>query len=292
MGGVKGSSIGGTCFSQIRATASKESFKGMATDLLVIVPVLEQMAASVIQPTGQLTSELESFFLMCDIIRLLQRLKRQTPVSIADARHLEQLQIRHWQKFIEVYGEDNVKPKHHYALHIPQQAIDFSFLIDCWVLERKHRAQKRAANNVCWDSVWEESVNARILLESLDEQNTSPFSDRLLGATAVAPQLASDIAAQHVVVANNAFFRGMRIVHGDILFIENHAGQVAACMLVDGHLQLLVNIFVHAPAMQHGRGRRWMPQNGIAAIDLRTALLVQAECWYFEHDGSLITMGE
>ena len=136
-----------------------------------------------------------------------------------------------------MYGEDNVKPKHHYSLHIPQQAIDFNFLLDCWALERKHRDLKRAANNVCWDKVWEESVNARILLDGLDEQNTDPFSDRLLGAVADAPQLASDIEAQRVTIVNKAFCRGMRIVHGDVMFIESFAVQIEACMVVDGHLQ-------------------------------------------------------
>ena len=62
MGGVTGSSVGSTCFSQNRETASKESFKGMATDLLLVIPVLEQMVATVIQPTGKLTGELDTFF--------------------------------------------------------------------------------------------------------------------------------------------------------------------------------------------------------------------------------------
>ena len=53
--------------------------------------------------------------------------------------------VKHLDLFIQVYGEDAVKPKHHYSLHLPLQLLIFGALLSTLVLERKHRAFKRYA---------------------------------------------------------------------------------------------------------------------------------------------------
>ena len=51
----------------------------------------------------------------------------------------------HLNSFKTAYGEDAIRPKHHYALHLPSILARFGFLISTFTHERKHRAFKRYA---------------------------------------------------------------------------------------------------------------------------------------------------
>ena len=42
-----------------------------------------------------------------------------------------------------MYGRDKMRPKHHYAAHLPEQYRRFGFLVSCLTHERKHRLVKR-----------------------------------------------------------------------------------------------------------------------------------------------------
>ena len=50
---------------------------------------------------------------------------------------------KHLELFIRAYGTDSVKPKHHYALHLPSMLSRFGLLLGTLTHERKHRAVKR-----------------------------------------------------------------------------------------------------------------------------------------------------
>ena len=57
---------------QISTVAAKfESFKGMAQDILVILPLMRHFAETAIAPTGELTKQLQSFDAMCECVLLL-----------------------------------------------------------------------------------------------------------------------------------------------------------------------------------------------------------------------------
>ena len=60
------------------------------------------------------------------------------------ANSLQLAHKKHMQSFIELYGDDIV-PKWHYAFHL---ADKIASLMNCFVLERKHRVAKRVANSM------------------------------------------------------------------------------------------------------------------------------------------------
>ena len=62
--------------------------------------------------------------------------------STARLNGLPALQAAHVRAFQEAYGADRVRPKMHYALHVPAQAARWGRVIDCFVGERKHRLYK------------------------------------------------------------------------------------------------------------------------------------------------------
>lgn len=77
-------------------------------------------------------------------------------VGEAELRTALELYMR---RFVEVYGEDSVTPKFHYALHLPQFLGRFGFLPSCFVQERKHRVGKRYSTDHRNTSLqWEASV--------------------------------------------------------------------------------------------------------------------------------------
>ena len=49
----------------------------------------------------------------------------------------------HLNLYRDAYGEDLLRPKHHYALHLPDMLARFGFLLSTFTHERKHRVVKK-----------------------------------------------------------------------------------------------------------------------------------------------------
>ena len=76
------------------------------------------------------------------------------------------MQEAHQLAFIRSYPEE-IRPKHHHRLHLPQQYRAADFVATCWGTESKHRCYK--------------SIYARNLQQFLTERNGGvEFSERLL----------------------------------------------------------------------------------------------------------------
>ena len=55
--------------------------------------------------------------------------------------------VDHLKAFKLAQGEESVLPKHHYMLHVAQSMRETGYLLNCFVLERKHKGIKLYANN-------------------------------------------------------------------------------------------------------------------------------------------------
>jgi len=53
----------------------------------------------------------------------------------------------HFQLFVDAYGRDKAKPKHHYGLHLGRMLAWFGVLVGTLTHERKHRVIKRNTRN-------------------------------------------------------------------------------------------------------------------------------------------------
>jgi len=246
------------------------------------------MASTVLAPTGKLQDNLESFFAMCDIVRLLQRVKRQVPVNQSDIADLKLAQRRHLKAFMKCYGQKAVRPKHHYSLHIGDQCLQRQILLDCFVMERKHRETKRAANQIQKTASYEQSVMAILWNNMLDAHHSGALEDQLLEPHCNAPDLASDLSAGRVLVGRGLQHNMVKIAVGNILTDKDSALEVLACMLVDDHLQLLVKTYDRVPG-NVGRASSWKSASELAILDLsQTHAYEPAFCWCFEPDGTLL----
>ena len=117
-----------------------DNYRGLASDALLLSVFLPLFILTCVLPTGNCSNECKSMLAVIAVVRLLQSFKHGSPI---DADRLLNLQQRHMRLFVRTYGADSVKPKHHWAFHIPSQLRQFGKLLDCFVLERKHAVFKQ-----------------------------------------------------------------------------------------------------------------------------------------------------
>lgn len=270
----------GSVFSDNKEKASKDvGFKGMASDVLAVFPLVRQLAATVVEPRIGKTAELESFLAMCDIVRLMQRLKgkRLGKVTLADADQLQDLQRRHLQLFVVAYGKEEVKPKHHFALHLPQSLRKHGFFLDTFVHERKHRVAKRLAGQIDNLATFERSLMCAVLNEHMHTEHKS-FVDSLAGQIVESTQLADRLAADDVTIASQMTVSFDSFCKDDIVLGAGHALLVKACMRIDMDFALLVHTYKLIG--NEGAGQLWDP-TGTHAVFYVSEEYIRPSYWSF-----------
>ena len=88
----------------------------------------------------KIRKEKASFDALCEEMQIKQQIKHGRCESLVD--QFREKQKISMQKFMECWGIQSIKPKHHYRMHLGQQVEEDHHLYDCAVLERKHRMCK------------------------------------------------------------------------------------------------------------------------------------------------------
>lgn len=206
------------------------------------------------RPRAVVAAALASFVAMADIVALLQDCKLRCPPSASAIDKLQQLQQEHLQLFINCYGPDYVKPKHHYSLHIPEQMRRDKFLLDTFVLERKHRIAKAAAGNISHNSNYEKSVLARILAAHLQTVEDMQKQTSLQGR---AVDIIADGFAGEVVAASRMQLAHCAVSVGEVLLHNGNALQVKACLRAGDDPMLLVQLYQYSRSL-HAQATEWV----------------------------------
>ena len=113
-------------------------FRGDASQTLQLMCLLTFFAIEVLSGIEELAAEIECLTLLCRVCCIILNAKVH-PHQISG---LTDLQCQHQNHFKRCYGEDRIRPKHHYRFHIDQQVDDAGVLMDTWPTERKHRVFK------------------------------------------------------------------------------------------------------------------------------------------------------
>ncbi len=118
-----------------------------ASEGLAVFPVFELFCTMFI--LGKFTEHedriCECYFALCTVLRTLMNLANK---AVPWAKLME-LVVKFLKLFLEVWGEDEWIPKCHFALHLPLHLARHLILLNCWVLERKHKFAKNTANGLC-----------------------------------------------------------------------------------------------------------------------------------------------
>jgi len=132
--------------------AKKGGFSSSGSQFLTLVPVLHRYFERIVLPRGVHTEYVRSMLSVLEVCMLLTSLKTGT-VSHTE---LKTAIMDHLVKFKAVYGDNLMRPKHHYATHLPKMLQEFGFLLGTFTQERKHRLITRYCrdrkNLAAWDS--------------------------------------------------------------------------------------------------------------------------------------------
>ena len=111
-------------------------YKGSGSAVWFLLPLVCFYAASQVA-TYETLPELESFHALMDVVKCLKDIRR----GLGSPAHLPSLQKKHFDLYIRCYGEGEVRPKHHLALHL-SRCYETLCYCDCWPTEARHRIYK------------------------------------------------------------------------------------------------------------------------------------------------------
>lgn len=260
-------------FNEARERSCHESFKAGATEAILVLPLLLFFGELFL--VQQLPREVACLRALCDVAHEAQEAKfgRGDPGKLAASIR------KHFDEYQRTYPDANVKPKHHYSCHLPDQLRRDRFLLDAFTLERKHQAVKTASSSTDNTSDYEVSVLCRIHLDELRSHSELDCKPGLRGKQARCWPL-------QATIADGLEWSGLRFHSGDVLFVGAFAIFVRGAILTDGgNLELLVT------PLQLGRrissfAAEWKRQPGVFRYPLRDVR--PASCWTVDGDNFTI----
>ena len=278
-------------FSAQREKASKDGFKGIASELLAIFPLVMHFAEALVRPRcpDLMKDALASFTMLCRAVALLNALKRDSSkINRQSCDRLKNLMAEHLQLFQRAHGSEQVRPKHHLCQHLADQMFAHKMVIDCWPCERKHRGLKRLAGTIDNTSHFERSLLAKAIEEQVYSTPNTMFKTTLLGSEIPAPDLAAILGAASVVLANDMRYGVVDVSAGDIIIAEGAAMRVLACARCDASWRVLVVVYDFV--RRYGAGVLWKLRDSTACFTLSHQGFVMPTYWTFQSDGLLLTL--
>ena len=166
-----------------RLQFSKDGVKGMAAECMRAIPLLRHFLNKRVKPFGVLVNEVASFDAMADVVAQFQKMKLSRQISGAEADKLQTLMARHFHAFKIAWGSEEVLPKHHYTMHLPEQMRRLGLIVDCFVCERKNKLPKEVMEfyfgSNCKDLL-ELAVVISMNLHQFDEMRHAPVPGQLI----------------------------------------------------------------------------------------------------------------
>ncbi|CAK8991812.1 Uncharacterized protein SCF082_LOCUS2822, partial [Durusdinium trenchii] len=123
----------------------KHTYGGDAGQTVLALFILEIFAETVLFAVERLEPFLESFRCLAATCRWYFRFKAKRFNHIAHkSSFLIEKISQHLSAFVKCYSSQLVRPKHHFQFHAAEGMDMQEQVLDCWTLERKHRAYKDA----------------------------------------------------------------------------------------------------------------------------------------------------
>jgi len=266
-------------FNESRRKANKENFKGMASEILALLPLLRHLVSTALADRVELDKEKKSFEAMCKCVDLLSQLKsgatRDTDALLTATQQFMQLHK-------SAYGSEHIRPKHHYAFHLPDQIKRDGCLLDAFVLERKHRVAKRIATACDNTHSFESSVLSRILSEAVEAMPASFLVNSLVGSTAVCAETAKIVGEVQCTISKSALCNGVIVSVGDVLLAMDMALKILLFFSgTDGLVACIVQTYDYFAKL--GTATKWNPCENSAIFDFSSSFTV-AQYWSMDGD--------
>jgi hypothetical protein len=170
-------------FSSYKSSIAAERLKCSASDLLGLYVLLRFYIETTECPRPNKAAE-DSFNAACKCVDLLLAIKRgEVPIQEGGLQ-LQAAQCDYLRLHVAAHGTSNVRPKHHWALHVGQQIRRDSCVLDTFIVERLHLRTKRVAEFVSNTTAFEASTLAGVLNVQMQAVSEMTSLSGLVGRTA------------------------------------------------------------------------------------------------------------
>ena len=259
----------------------KGTFACTGSEFLTLAPVLKRYVGNVIIPRGQFVAHAESMLAVLKVVELLQALKTGT----VDHGDLHEAIVEHLRLYKSCYGSKKMRPKHHYALHLPDMLRRHGFLLMTFTHERKHRLVTRYTrdrkNLRNWDSGAIEEITCHQIWE-----NAQPFfmayqSSQVRGNMLVPlRELFPGVADTQFSFLNSTHGNGGAINAGDVVSVvvngQTMLGELIMSVGINrppkNEAYCIVSLWQHDPASAHIAWRRYTVSRDNIVVQPLTSL--------------------
>ena len=145
-----------------KSNKEAQSFKCSASEALAVLPILAHFIQEVILRTGVCIEECKALLAVSDVLDILHSTSHGCNIEIL-AMKIDQV----FDQFEKCDWKNYLHSKFHWLLHMPSHISKFSFLISCWVHERKHRIIKRYSEGIQNTLRFERSVLVQVVSHDL-----------------------------------------------------------------------------------------------------------------------------
>ena len=263
----------------------KDSLKCLASEMLCVLPLLRHLTeTALILPS--IAAERASFLAMCEVCSILQQTKRQFGSHLAS--RLRAAQMQHRRLFVSAYGASECKPKHHFSLHLPAQIFKTGFLIDAFVLERKHKTGKKFGSRHVLHNGWEASVLARCMADQISAYDENTFIDSLIGPRTESTDVAATLGVPQAIISENMQFEGKNVAVDDVIISGQRALLIRACVFSTNGFELIVKPYTFW--QKRHSATVYKPENGLDIYNFADAKFHTPDYWTFEAAGTLLVI--
>jgi len=214
----------------------KGTFSSNASEFLTLAPILKRYMENVVAGRGACMAFVTSCIAVLLVVELLQAIK----ACDLSPDELEAAIFRHFEMFLIAYGAAHVRPKHHYAIHLPAMLRKFGFLLSTFTHERKHKTVKKYTqgrrNLTSWDEGVVEDVTCHQIWEMslpffLQDSTSRPRGTILQSLREMFPMVPDERLTLHRSVSCN----GGSCSPGDVIsFRDGDAPRVGELLCIVG----------------------------------------------------------
>ena len=273
------------CFTRQRRQASlnDETFKADATELLGVCVLLNFFLDEMV-PADSVVAQRASFQCLYGIVKLTQASKQELRCSLDGLAAIDREVGRFMLLHVAAYGRAYVKPKHHFLLHVTQQARQDRFWLDVFVQERKHRVVKSCMESMSRSDSLEKSTMQRLWQVVIAEMNDA-FATKL-----VDPVKDADLHGERVLISNSMRNRGVHVSKGDVVIVGNRALLAHACLIARGEMALLAEpLDIAGPQVDGASSSQWRRNEGAFLLHSPEGAKV-APAWFAKSGGHVLTV--
>lgn len=214
----------------------KHTYGGDAGQTVLALFILDFFAETVLFGVERLEPFLESFRCLAATCRWYFRFKAKRFNHIAHkSSFLIEKISQHLSAFVKCYSSQLVRPKHHFQFHAAEGMDTQEQVLDCWTLERKHRAYKDVAPLFPGNKTFESSALAKLLM--VQEQQLSVLkSEPYLETSKEDPSMAMALGCARVLAGNALHSHCQTFCVGDICMFDDSPSQacrICGCLLVE-----------------------------------------------------------